>query len=210
MISTSDLFITGTDTNVGKTVLSALLCAALHRSYWKPIQTGIVEGSDRTAVITYAGISEAQALPENYRFEPPVSPHLAARMAGVRIELKNVIRPATPNSLIIEGAGGVLVPINDRDLMVDLMVHLSAPVVLATRCTLGTINHTLLSITVLRQAGVSVKGVVMIGDANEDNRRAIEHYGNIAVVGWIPMLAKIHREALLDVYNRHFQHDAFS
>jgi malonyl-CoA O-methyltransferase len=94
--------------------------------------------------------------------------------------------------------------------MVDLMVHLSTPVVLATRSTLGTINHTLLSITVLRQAGVTVKGVVMIGDANEDNRRAIEDYGNIAVIGWIPMLAKIHREALLDVYNRHFQHDAFS
>src|SRR5215471_4374730 len=124
MISASDLFITGTDTNVGKTVLSALLCAALHRSYWKPIQTGIIEGSDRAAVMTYAGISEAQALSEIYRFEPPVSPHLAARMAGMRIDLNNVVRPATPNSLIIEGAGGVLVPINDRQLMIDLMLHL--------------------------------------------------------------------------------------
>src|SRR6476620_2907657 len=109
----SDLFVTGTDTNVGKTVLSALLCAGLGHMYWKPIQTGTVEGTDRESVIRYAGIPESQTLPEAYRFEPPVSPHLAAKLAGVRIDLDSIGRPSVTSPLVIEGAGGVLVPINE-------------------------------------------------------------------------------------------------
>jgi dethiobiotin synthase len=208
-MSANDLFVTGTDTNVGKTVLSALLCAALDCGYWKPIQTGTSEGSDRQAVMAYAGISEERTVPEVYCFEPPVSPHLASRMAAQRIELDSIVRPEIANSLVIEGAGGVLVPINENDLMIDLMLRLGAPVVLATRTTLGTINHTLLSIRALREAGLNLKGVVMIGAANNENRRAIEDYGEVAVIGWIPMLPNIHRMALLDVYNRYFQRDVF-
>ena|SRR5579884_1389083 len=204
-----DLFVTGTDTNVGKTVLSALLCAALNRTYWKPIQTGTIEASDRDSVRNYAGLPEEQTLPETYRFEPPVSPHLAARLAGARIEMDRIVRPTAGGPLIIEGAGGVLVPINDRDLMLDLIIHLQSPVVLATRTTLGTINHTLLSIRALRAAGIPLKGVVMIGEANEENRRAIESYGDTSVVGWIPPMSEIKREVLLDMYNRHFRRDVF-
>src|SRR4051812_14262097 len=104
--TTRDLFITGTDTNVGKTVLSALLCAALGRTYWKPVQTGTVEGMDRASVMQYAEIPIAQTLPEAYAFELPVSPHLAAHLAGSRIDLASIQRPRTPAPLVIEGAGG--------------------------------------------------------------------------------------------------------
>ncbi len=201
----NDFFITGTDTNVGKTVLSALLCAALGYVYWKPIQTGAVEGTDCDAVMRYAGIPESQTAREVFRFEPPVSPHLAAAMAGTRIDLAALRRPPIASPLVIEGAGGVLVPINDRDLMIDLMKKLDAPVLLAARTTLGTINHTLLSIRALRAAGLDLKGVVVIGDANEDNCRAIAHYGDTRVVGHIPVLKTIDRTSLLDVWHRHFK-----
>ena len=111
---TGDLFVTCTDTNVGKTVLSALLVAALDATYWKPIQTGSSEGTDRQSVMRWAEIPEEKTLPECYCFEPPVSPHLAAKKSGVKIRLDRIHRPAlaTSGALIAEGAGGVLVPIN--------------------------------------------------------------------------------------------------
>jgi dethiobiotin synthetase len=196
----SDIFVTGTDTNVGKTVLSAMLCAGLGYSYWKPIQTGTIEGSDRESVMRYAGLSESQTLPEVYRFEPPVSPHLAAKLAGVRIDLASIRRPQVATPLVIEGAGGVLVPINERDLMIDLVKSLGAPVVLAARTTLGTINHTLLSIHALRSANLELKGVVLIGEENEENRLAIEHYGSVQVFGRIPPLPSITRESLSAIF----------
>jgi dethiobiotin synthase len=201
-MSDKDLFITGTDTNVGKTVLSAMLCAAEGRTYWKPIQTGASAGCDRETVMRYAGIPESQTLPEVYKFDPPVSPHLAARLAGVRIDLHSIQRPQVGASLVIEGAGGVLVPLNERELMVDLMRHLNAPVLLAARSSLGTINHTLLSVRALRQAGLTLKGVVMIGDANEENRRAIENYGDVQVLAQIPRLPVINRENLISAHRQ--------
>ena len=144
----SRFFITGTDTGIGKTVVSALLCAALGAIYWKPIQTGAREGTDRTTVMRLAALPRDRTLPEAYRFAPPVSPHLAARCAGVRIELRKIkfrrLSLASAN-LIVEGAGGALVPINDTQLMIDLMWHLKLPALLVARTSLGTINHTLLS-----------------------------------------------------------------
>jgi len=204
-----DIFVTGTDTNVGKTVLAATLCAALGRDYWKPIQTGTSEGSDREAVMRYADLSAPQMLPEAYRFDPPVSPHLAARMAGVRIDLDSIQRPPSSSPLIIEGAGGVLVPINERELMIHLIERLSAPVVLAARTSLGTINHTLLSIQALRSAQIELLGVVLIGAENPENQGAIEYYGKVRVVGTIPQLTAINRKALVGAFDRHFDRKAF-
>ena len=206
------VFITGTDTGVGKTVASALLCAALDASYWKPVQTGTREGTDTHAVIRLAGNPRNRTIPEAYRFAPPVSPHLAARRAGVRIGFRKIHLPhiAAPRSLIVEGAGGVLVPINGRQKMVDLIEQLRLPVLLVSRTSLGTINHTLLSLAALRAAKLDVQGVILSGKENRDNRRAIEHYGGVQVVGWIPFLKKIDRAALLRVFENEFDAKVFS
>lgn len=207
-----DLFVTGTDTEVGKTILSALLVAALDRSYWKPIQTGRLEGrmpTDRETVIAATGLAPRHAFPETYVFDPPVSPHLAAREAGVTIGLDAIRRPDTDRPLVIEGAGGAMVPINDTHLMVDVMARLGAPIVIATRTALGTINHTLLTLEALLRRDLEVLGVVLIGEENRENRRAIEHYGNVPVAGWIPPLGNIDRRGLLEAWEKRFDKTLF-
>jgi dethiobiotin synthase len=204
-------FVTGTDTGVGKTVLSALLCAALDASYWKPIQTGTEVDSDSRTVESLAGLAPEKILPEAYQFAPPVSPHLAARQAGQRIDLEKIKLPASVNQapLIVEGAGGVLVPLNENELMVDLMRHLGLPVLLAARSSLGTINHTTLSLAALRAADVKVAGVVMIGAPNAENRAAIEEFGKARVVGEIPWLADLNRSVLLEIFAARFDQELF-
>jgi dethiobiotin synthetase len=208
----SRFFITGTDTGVGKTTVAALLCAALNAIYWKPIQTGAREGTDRATVIRLAALPSRRALPEVYRFSPPVSPHLAARRAGVRIELRKIKLPevAARENFIAEGAGGVLVPINSTQLMTDLMSRLALPVLLVSRTALGTINHTLLSIAALRASRLDLRGVVMVGKPNRENRRAIERYGGVEVVGAVPLLAKINRATLLQAFRRNFDGKVFA
>lgn len=208
----SRFFITGTDTGVGKTTVSALLCAALDAIYWKPIQTGTRDGSDRATVMRLAQLSRSRALAETYRFSPPVSPHLAAQRARVCIELRKIRLPQIPprENLIVEGAGGALVPINSTQLMTGLMSHLRLPVLLVTRTTLGTINHTLLSIAALRAARLDLRGVIMSGKTNNENRRAIEHYGKIEVVGSVPPLKKMNRAIFVEVFRRHFDRKAFA
>lgn len=205
-------FITGTDTGVGKTAVSALLCAALDAFYWKPIQTGTRDGTDRKAVMDFAGISLNRTIPESYRFSPPVSPHLAAERARARIQLEKIEMPkiAAREGLIVEGAGGVLVPINDHQLMIDLMRRLKLPVLLVCRTSLGTINHTLLSLAALRAAKLVIRGVVMVGKQNRDNRDAIERYGKTQVVGFLPHLRRIDRNGLLRVFRQEFHRRIFA
>ena len=199
------LFVTGTDTNVGKTLLSALLVAALDAIYWKPIQTGASEGTDRQSVIKIAKIAEAQTIPESYCFDLPVSPHLAAEESGVKIDLARIRVPAKVDKFVIaEGAGGILVPINDSQLMLDLACHLGFPVLIAARAALGTINHTLLTVRALCCGKMPVNGVVMIGHRNKDNERSVEHFGAVPVVGWIPWLDKIDRVTLLRIFRSNF------
>lgn len=207
----SRFFVTGTDTGVGKTVVSALLCVALDAIYWKPIQTGTREGTDRSTVLRLAQLPRARTAPETYRFAPPLSPHLAARRAGVRIDPRRIKMPKVPpgENLVAEGAGGTLVPINDTQLMTSLMRHLRLPVLLVTRTTLGTINHTLLSLAALRTAHLDVRGVIMVGKPNLENRKAIEHYGHTEVVGAVPQLKQIHRRVLLEVFRRNFDPKVF-
>lgn len=209
--NSSRFFITGTDTSVGKTTVAALLCAALDAIYWKPIQTGTREGTDRATVIRLAALPRNRTLSEVYRFSPPVSPHLAAQRARVRIELRKIKFPtlAAHENLIVEGAGGALVPINSTQLMTDLMSYFALPVILVSRTALGTINHTLLSIAALRASRLDLRGVVMVGKPNRDNRRAIEHYGDIEVIGAVPFLPRINRATLLKVFRRNFNREAF-
>jgi dethiobiotin synthetase len=203
----TQLFVTVTDTGIGKTLVSALLCAALDARYWKPIQTGSREGTDRRTVIRLAQLPRERALPETYCFSPPVSPHLAARRAGVRIDLRKIriAAAARAGNLIVEGAGGALVPINEKQLTTDLMRHLKLPVVVVSRTALGTINHTMLTLAALRAARLNIRGVILCGKPNVENRNAIEHYGEIEVVGAVPMLRKIDRRILLEVYRRYFK-----
>jgi dethiobiotin synthetase len=204
-------FVTGTDTNVGKTVLSALLVAALDAVYWKPVQTGAIEGTDRESVRRLAEAPEERLPLERFRFHPPVSPHLASREAGVHIKLEDFGWPQAPanRKWIVEGAGGVMVPINERDLMRDLMQQIGFPIIIASRTALGTINHTLLTLAALCEARLPICGVALIGDEDVENRRAIEHYGNVPVIGHIPILDELNRAALLEVYEKRFDHRAF-
>lgn len=204
-----DVFVTGTDTDVGKTVLSALLATALPAGYWKPIQTGRLGGrasTDRETVLRWADLDPRDAPPETYLFDPPVSPHLAASQANVVIDLTAIRRPRFDRRLIIEGAGGALVPINETAFMIDLMAHLDVPVVVAARTALGTINHTLLTVDAIQRRGLSLIGVTLIGEENPDNRNAIERYGGVPVIGWIPPMRHIDKQGLLQIFDRHFDH----
>ena len=206
-----DLFVTGTDTDVGKTLVSALLCAALEGVYWKPIQTGATEDSDRRTVMDLAGLGADRALPECYVFDPPVSPHLAAEWAGVEIDLATIRRPEgkLAGPLIVEGAGGVMVPVNGKEFMLDMMRQLGLPVVVVARSALGTINHTVLTLRALEGAGLTVKGVVVVGTPNADNERAIERYGCAPILGRVPLLEVINRAALLEVFHQEFDKGKF-
>jgi dethiobiotin synthetase len=208
----SRFFITGTDTGIGKTTVAALLCAALDAIYWKPIQTGSRDGTDRRAVMRLAELRPTRTRPESYLFAPPVSPHLAAQRARVRIDLRKIKMPsiAARDNLIVEGAGGVLVPINGKQLMIHLMRHLRLPVLLIARTSLGTINHTLLSLAALRAARLRIRGVIMIGPPDRlENRGAIEHYGGVQVVGILPFLKKLDRPTLLGAFRKNFDRAAF-
>jgi len=204
-----DLFVTGTDTAVGKTLLSSLLVAALNRKYWKPIQTGACEGTDRETVMKWAGVAADRTYPESYIFGLPVSPHFAAEQEGKAIELHRICRPASSDPLIIEGAGGVSVPLNNEALMLDLIRELTVPVIVAARTTLGAINHTLLTVMAIRNAKLDLHGVVMIGKEHGENRRAIERYGNVPILGWIPWLEAIERHTLIATFRQHFDQRAF-
>lgn len=188
------LFVTGTDTGVGKTVTCAAL---LHRyrssaplRYWKPVQTGIEQDDDTAEVRRLGQCSDGEIFAEGIRVPRPVSPHLAARLSGRTIalpDLTGLIRPGAER-WIVEGAGGALVPLNDTELMTDLMQALGLPVLVATRSGLGTINHTLLTIEALRSRSLVVAAVVMVGEKNRENRAAIEHYGAVPVLGEMPPL----------------------
>jgi dethiobiotin synthase len=171
------VFVTGTDTGVGKTVTSAVLAASRGWGYWKPVQTG--PESDTAEVARLAG---CRVWDRGVRLPDPVSPHLAARRVGQTIALEDVVAQAPfTGEWVVEGAGGVLVPVNDREKMIDLMLLLNLPVVVAARSTLGTINHTLMTLETLRRTGLSVEKVVMVGDPNADNQEAIEFYGQVPV-----------------------------
>jgi dethiobiotin synthetase len=191
--------VTGTDTGVGKTVVAAGLAGALGARYWKPIQAGLDEESDSDAVRRLTE-GRARVLAEAYRLATPCSPHEAARIDGVRVEA-----PALPQGdgpLVVEGAGGVLVPVNDRLLYADLFAAWGLPVILVARTALGTINHSLLSLQALRSRDITVAGVIFSGEANEASEAAIVNFGQCRRLGRLPRLDPLTPAALA----RAFQH----
>ena len=198
------LFVTGTDTGVGKTVVAAAL---LHRyrggrllRYWKPIQTGIEYDDDTAEVARIAGCDEREIFADGVRLPRRVSPHVAARLSGCTIDVISLLealrREDRDARWIIEGAGGVLVPINDSETMADLMIQLGLPVVVVARTALGTINQTLLTIEALRRRAIEVLGVVMVGPEDTDARDAIERCGGVVVLGQMPTFVPLTRAAL--------------
>ncbi|MBF0185683.1 MAG: dethiobiotin synthase [Magnetococcales bacterium] len=194
-------FVTGTDTGIGKTVVSAWLVHHLAAAYWKPVQSGAGPGEegDREVVGRLSGVAAERLHPSTYCLALPRSPHEAARQEEVTISLQALHLPEERRPLIVEGAGGVLVPLNERELMVDLMVHLALPVLLVARTQLGTINHTLLSLHCLRHAGLTVAGVILNGAADRENRLAIEHYGQVPILAELPWLQPLDWQRLLAV-----------
>ncbi len=182
------MFVTGTDTGIGKTFVCSLLMAGLRASYWKPVQSGSREGRDSQWVQRATCLPASHFFPESYVLPEPLSPYQAARLAGTEIELDVCVPPAT-ETLIVEGAGGVLVPLNSSLTMLDLMVHLGYPVLLVAPGRLGMINHTLLSVACLRQAGVEVFGVLVNGgEEDEETEDILRAFGNVKMLGRVPWL----------------------
>lgn len=180
------VFVTGTDTGVGKTLVSAWLARGWRAEYWKPIQTGIAEGLDADTVARLAGVP---VHPGRWLLRAPLSPHLAARHEGVAITLDDFVLPRTARPLVVEGAGGVLVPLDESGTtMAALMARLGLPVVVVARGGLGTINHTLLTLEALRGRGLEPAGVVLNGPLGEGNLSAIETFGRVPVLGALPPL----------------------
>lgn len=196
----SKIFISGTDTDVGKTLVSSWLCQHWGAHYWKPIQSGLCGPTDSQTVATLSG---AYCHPEAYRLTEPLSPHRAAEIDGVTIDLQHCVVPRAER-LVIEGAGGLLVPLNASTLVIDLIAHCNAPVILVARSSLGTINHTLLSLEALKKRGLPVLGVVMMGHSpigapttpHANNRAALEHYGGVPVLAEFPYLTECTRASL--------------
>lgn len=188
--------VTGTDTDIGKTVFAAGLAGALGAHYWKPVQAGIDPEGDKETVARLANLTPDHILPEAYRLKTPASPHLAARLDGVDINLDRLALPPVNGPLVIEGAGGVLVPVSETLLMADIFAHWGLPVILCARTALGTINHSLLSIEALRSRGVPLAGIGFIGDPHAENERIIPALAKIPSLGRLPRLDPLNAQSL--------------
>lgn len=178
------IFVTGIDTNVGKTVASAILCHALQADYWKPVQSGSIEGTDSDFVkkVTCGNIT---IHPSAYCFKEPVSPHLAAALENTTIELEQIKLPDTQNRLIVEGAGGIMAPLNNEMVMLDLISELELPVIIVSKNYLGSINHTLLTCEMLHAAGVEILGIIFNGEPTPSSENFILSYTNLNMLGRI-------------------------
>ena len=181
----SHLFVTGTDTDVGKTVVSALLCAAFGYDYFKPIQSGVEPCTDSETV---ARLTDCTVHPERFKLLRPASPHAAASDEGLELRLEDFTLPTT-ELLVVEGVGGIAVPLCDDPLLwqVELIRHLNLPVIVVSRTALGTLNHTFLTVTHLREHGVGIAGIVLVGPEHPENERDLDRWG-APVLARVPMV----------------------
>ncbi|RCS59309.1 dethiobiotin synthase [Parvibium lacunae] len=191
------IFVSGSDTNVGKTIVSAWLAYHWQATYWKPIQSGRDE-QGHTDSQWVAQLTGRPVVPEAYVLTQPLSPHQSAALDNVAIDLATILRPAAER-LVVEGAGGLLVPLNEREHIVDLIAHLQLPTLLVVRSGLGTINHTSLSVEALRARRLPLLGVVMVGEPNPANRAAIERYAPAPVLAELPLFPQLNQAALASV-----------
>lgn len=179
-----ELFITGIGTDVGKTIASAIITQALEADYWKPIQAGDLDNSDSHKIQRYISNNKTVIHPNSYKLNTPASPHLAAELDGITIDLKNIIEPKTQNHLVIEGAGGILVPLNNDDCIIDL-IKKEYKVIVVSRHYLGSINHTLLTFEALKSRKIEVAGIIFSGDENHASESIILNKTKAKFIGRI-------------------------
>lgn len=201
--------VTGTDTGIGKTIFSAALTAVLGAFYWKPVQSGLDEETDGEAVMRLGGLSRDRLLPEAYRLATPASPHLSARLDGVTIDPQRLVPPDVQAPLVIEGAGGLLVPLLDDLVYADIFARWQIPAVLCARTTLGTINHTLLSVEAMKHRGIPVFGIAFIGAENQETQRIIAKISGARILGRLPWMADISAEGLQQAFCENFDGATF-
>lgn len=197
--------VTGTDTNIGKTIFSAGLCGFLGARYWKPVQSGLDGPSDSDVVAEFADV---EIVPEAYRLKLPASPHQAAAEENIVIDAARLTPPEGP--VVIEGAGGLMVPLNRQTLFIDIFARWRIPVILCARTRLGTINHTLLSIEAIRARNIPFLGVAFIGDANEESEGIIAEIGKVKRLGRLPVIEPLTPGRLAGVFARTFERQDFA
>jgi dethiobiotin synthetase len=201
---TTSLVVAGTDTDIGKTVFSAALVQALGARYWKPIQAGLAGATDSETVAALAGLDAQRIVPEAYRLNTPASPHYAAEIDGIEINPAKLSPVGLPAPLVIETAGGLMVPVTRRLLQVDMIAAWRLPVVLCASTRLGTINHSLLSIEALKGRGVAILGLAFIGDENADSEATIAAFGDVRRLGRLPRLSRLDRDSLARAFAENF------
>ncbi|HYK77474.1 MAG TPA: dethiobiotin synthase [Daejeonella sp.] len=192
------LFVTGIGTGIGKTIVSAVLVEKLKADYWKPIQSGDLDQSDTHTVKNLISNSSSIFHPEAYRLTQPFSPHKSAAIDGITIDPSKIILPETQNQLIIEGAGGLMVPLNDEFLMIDLIKQLQAEVVLVVKHYLGSINHTLLSVEILKNRNIPIKGIIFNGEEDPSSEQYIINYCRIPVLGKIGEISPTNTQGIIE------------
>lgn len=202
--------IAGTDTGVGKTIISAALVGALGAHYWKPVQSGLEEESDSQTVARLTGAAPGRILPEAWRLKLPASPHISARAEGVEIDPARLSPPGVDGPLVIETAGGVMVPLADDTLTIDVLARWRLPVVLVARTALGTINHSLLTIEALRARDIPIHGVAFVGDEEAAPQETIARMGAVKALGRLPRLDPLNRETLRAAFDAAFSREDFA
>lgn len=200
--------IVGTDTGVGKTVVAAAIVGALHAYYWKPVQAGLDGETDSQVVARLSGVPADQIIPESWRLRRPASPHLAARDEGVEIDAAALTPPSCGGPLVIETAGGVLTPLSDRALTIDMLERWSLPAILVARTSIGTINHSLLTLEALRKRAIAVTGIIFVGDADAGAQHSIETIGGARILGRLPKLDPLNQKTLRAAFGAAIARDA--
>lgn len=200
---TRSIVVTGTDTGIGKTVFAAGLAGLLGAHYWKPVQAGFDPEGDSETAARLAGLPAERLLPEAYRLKLAASPHLAAREEGIAIAADRLTIPEIAGPLVIEGAGGALVPLSETLLFADIFATWRAPVIVCARTGLGTINHSLLTVRALQALGIEVVGLAFIGEAHDENERIVPKLAGIPSLGRLPWLDPLDRETLAEAMQAH-------
>ena len=196
------IIVCGTDTDVGKTIVSSFLVQGLKGVYWKPIQSGTEEGTDTKTVCKLLDLEPERYLSERYKFKAPVSPHWAAEKESRHIDPNNLDVPNLDKLIIIETAGGLMVPLNRNWLQIDQLKVWGAPIILVARTGLGTLNHTLLSLEALKNRNINVLGIILNGSPHNDNPKTLEQFGDTKILARLPIFEEINAKSLSQEWNK--------